>query len=201
MFKDELSFYLKKQLSSFSRASYQKYALLFLTFSLFGTFFLFLLLQNTVIEKKVWKSSEELAYQEKLFSETREEADDSLLKDKDSSWMKRRKKSAQTRLEEAVDFEKKELESKNKQSSKEKKAEADRNLLSSSSTAVKKISLNEASMEDLLSVPGIGQKLASRILSYREEKGKFQNLEELMLIKGIKENKFLKLKSYFVLVK
>jgi len=48
-----------------------------------------------------------------------------------------------------------------------------------------KLDLNRASFKELLRLPGIGPRLALRILSYREEHGRFSSLEELLNVKGI----------------
>ena len=62
--------------------------------------------------------------------------------------------------------------------------------------AEKSINLNTASREELMKISGIGDKTAGNILSYREEKGKFKSLEELMNVKGIGNAKFAKFKKY-----
>jgi comEA protein len=62
--------------------------------------------------------------------------------------------------------------------------------------AEKSINLNTASREELMKISGIGEKTAGNIFSYREEKGKFKSLEELMNIKGIGNAKFAKFKKY-----
>ena len=45
--------------------------------------------------------------------------------------------------------------------------------------------LNQASMEDLRRLPGIGQKRALAILTLRAKVGRFRQLEDLMRVKGI----------------
>ena len=47
------------------------------------------------------------------------------------------------------------------------------------------IDLNTAAREDLLELPGIGDKLAERIVAYRKSHGAFRNVEELRKVKGI----------------
>lgn len=59
----------------------------------------------------------------------------------------------------------------------------------------KRISINQASLEELESLPGIGPSIASKIIDYRNEFGFFQKLEDIMLIKGIKLSIFNKIKD------
>ncbi|MDD5729852.1 MAG: ComEA family DNA-binding protein [Candidatus Omnitrophica bacterium] len=62
-----------------------------------------------------------------------------------------------------------------------------------------KININEADSETLLIIPGIGEKLARRIIEYRELNGKFTGAEDLKKIKGITGRRYEKLKdSVFV---
>jgi competence protein ComEA len=48
-----------------------------------------------------------------------------------------------------------------------------------------RIDLNEADQATLLQVPGIGEKMAGRILSYRQANGPFRNLQQLLEVQGI----------------
>jgi competence protein ComEA len=59
-----------------------------------------------------------------------------------------------------------------------------------------KINLNSATVEQLTAVPGIGEKLASRIVEYRQKNGSFKNVQELMNVKGVGEKSFGKLEPF-----
>jgi len=56
------------------------------------------------------------------------------------------------------------------------------------------INLNTATLDQLETLPGIGRKVAERILEHRAKSGGFKKIEELMNVKGIGEKSFLKLK-------
>jgi competence protein ComEA len=58
------------------------------------------------------------------------------------------------------------------------------------------LELNSASRDDLILVPGIGEKTAQKIIEARNREGKFRKLEELMKIKGIKQKRLEKLRPY-----
>ncbi len=58
------------------------------------------------------------------------------------------------------------------------------------------IDVNLAGRDELIMIPGIGEKLAGHILAYRSRAGRFETLDQLMEIKGIKEKKLAKLKRY-----
>ena len=57
------------------------------------------------------------------------------------------------------------------------------------------VNINQASCEELMTLPGIGQSKAEAIISYREEHGAFQSTEEIMNISGIKEKAYEKVKD------
>jgi competence protein ComEA len=56
------------------------------------------------------------------------------------------------------------------------------------------VNLNTATVAQLDTLPGIGAKLAERIVDYRTKNGPFKKVEDLMNIPGIGEKNFLKLK-------
>ena len=68
-------------------------------------------------------------------------------------------------------------------------------FLASFSENLAKINLNQADKPVLMSIPGIGEKIAQRILDYRLERNGFAEIEELKNIKGMTEKKYEKLKS------
>jgi competence protein ComEA len=56
---------------------------------------------------------------------------------------------------------------------------------SNTSSSDQTVSLNSATAEELMTLPGIGEARAKAIMQYREEKGSFRALEELKSIEGI----------------
>ena len=58
------------------------------------------------------------------------------------------------------------------------------------------IDLNTADVETLQRLPGIGEKLAGAILSYREVHGPFRNITELKSVEGIGEEIFARISPY-----
>ncbi len=58
------------------------------------------------------------------------------------------------------------------------------------------INLNTAGLNDLVKLPGIGEKTAEKIIQLRNERGGFKRIQELMDVKGIGEVKFNKIKKF-----
>lgn len=58
-----------------------------------------------------------------------------------------------------------------------------------------KINLNTSTKEELMTLPGIGESKADSIIKYREEQGKFQSIEDIKQIEGIKDGVFQKIKD------
>jgi len=61
------------------------------------------------------------------------------------------------------------------------------------STAI--VNVNTASAAEFEALPGIGAKMAARIIEYRQKNGPFKKIEELMNVRGLGEKNFLKLKG------
>lgn len=57
------------------------------------------------------------------------------------------------------------------------------------------IDINKASLDELMTLPGIGQAKAGLILNYRSENGLFAKKEDLMKVSGIKEGVYNKIKD------
>lgn len=58
------------------------------------------------------------------------------------------------------------------------------------------VDLNHATEAELNLLPGVGPKLAQEILRYREVRGGFQSVEDLMNIRGIKDGRILALRKH-----
>lgn len=53
----------------------------------------------------------------------------------------------------------------------------------------RKLNINTSNAQQLQELPGIGPSLAERIIKYRQEKGKFNSVDELLNVSGIGEKK------------
>ena len=62
-------------------------------------------------------------------------------------------------------------------------------------TATAPVNLNTATAEQLATIPGVGPKMAERIIDYRQKNGGFKKVEDLMNVRGIGEKSFLKMKA------
>lgn len=58
-----------------------------------------------------------------------------------------------------------------------------------------KININTATIQELDSLPGVGEATANKILNYRQENGKFKSIEEIKNVNGIGEKKYEDLKD------
>ena len=57
-----------------------------------------------------------------------------------------------------------------------------------------KININSAQIEELITLPGVGEATANKIIEYRKENGKFQKIEDLKNVPGIGDSKFENIK-------
>ena len=77
-----------------------------------------------------------------------------------------------------------------------------RSTVSNSSTTTTqaettKIPINTATKDELMSISGIGESFAARIIAYREEHGGFKSIEELKNIEGVGEKRYAAWAPYF----
>ena len=62
-----------------------------------------------------------------------------------------------------------------------------------------KISINTATKKELMTLTGIGESKAIAIIKYREENGSFNDIEEIMNVKGIGKSIYEKIKNNITL--
>lgn len=58
-----------------------------------------------------------------------------------------------------------------------------------------RVNINTAGIEELCTISGIGQSRAESIVTYREQNGAFESIEDIMKVSGIKEGLFQKIKD------
>ncbi|PIQ24347.1 hypothetical protein COW36_24150 [bacterium (Candidatus Blackallbacteria) CG17_big_fil_post_rev_8_21_14_2_50_48_46] len=68
---------------------------------------------------------------------------------------------------------------------------------SSQASPVRKLDLNRATAAELESLPGVGPKMAQRILAWRKAHGEFSSVDELTQVKGIGKKRLKELRRYF----
>ncbi len=65
-----------------------------------------------------------------------------------------------------------------------------------SSTGIKVVNINTAGIDELITLPRIGEATAKKIIQYREMYGLFQTIEDLQKVSGIGETVFEEIKPY-----
>jgi len=58
-----------------------------------------------------------------------------------------------------------------------------------------KININIADIQELDTLPGVGEATANKIINYRSEKGKFNSIEEIKNVNGIGDRKYEEIKD------
>lgn len=58
------------------------------------------------------------------------------------------------------------------------------------------VPVNDASEELLATLPGIGPATAARIVEYRKEKGRVNSIDQLLSVKGIGDEKLVRIKPH-----
>ena len=83
--------------------------------------------------------------------------------------------------------------------SNEKKSKKRRKRSNKKDRLMKKVMINEATASELEGIPGIGHVMARRIITYRNQNGRFINLTDLLKVKGIGKKTITKIKQYIQL--
>ena len=73
--------------------------------------------------------------------------------------------------------------------------EIDSTSSSNSQNSTSNININKATEAELDTLPGIGPSLASKIIEYREQNGKFSSIEDIKNVSGIGDSKFEEIKD------
>ena len=73
--------------------------------------------------------------------------------------------------------------------------EIDSTSSSNSQNSTSNININKATEAELDTLPGIGRSLASKIIEYREQNGKFSSIEDIKNVSGIGDSKFEEIKD------
>ncbi len=84
----------------------------------------------------------------------------------------------------------------NKESSSEESSKTSDNTTKSTNL---KVSINTATKEELMTLSGIGESKAEKIITYRNDNGKFNSIEDLKKVSGIGDSIFDKIKDKITL--
>lgn len=70
------------------------------------------------------------------------------------------------------------------------------NIIIEENKEEEKININKATQTEIETLPGIGPSTALKIINYRNEHGKFKNVEDIKNVPGIGDTKFENIKEY-----
>ena len=59
-----------------------------------------------------------------------------------------------------------------------------------------KVNVNTATVQQLADLPGVGEKLAARIVEYRQKSGSFKSVQEMVNVRGIGEKSLTRIEPY-----
>jgi len=59
----------------------------------------------------------------------------------------------------------------------------------------KSVNINTASVEELVQLPRVGEKVAERIVQYRQKNGSFKTIEDLKAVQGIGDKIFEEIRN------
>lgn len=68
----------------------------------------------------------------------------------------------------------------------------------SSNNSTQTININKATEKEFETLPGIGPSLASKIIEYRNQNGKFGSIEDIKNVNGIGDSKYEKIKDLII---
>lgn len=71
-------------------------------------------------------------------------------------------------------------------------------LANNNANKTSKININTATVEELITLPGIGEATANKIITYRKENGKFEKVEDLKNVAGIGDSKLENIKDLII---
>ena len=69
-------------------------------------------------------------------------------------------------------------------------------LVANDTSSPARVNINTATAIELEALPGIGNVLAERIVTHREQYGAFRRVEYLMIVRGFSDHKFRALRSF-----
>ena len=61
---------------------------------------------------------------------------------------------------------------------------------------VSRVNINTASVDQLTALPGVGPKLAARIVEHRQKSGAFKTTQELLNVRGIGEKNYAHIEQW-----